>query len=374
MNPFGSSPQRPPGKVRQLVFINSTGNVSGAEVVLCGLVELARREGFDVTVACPPGPLVERLPPGVAHLELPPLGLDGRASRVGRALASVRLGARYLRAARALAPTVRASATRTVVNSLLALPAARLARPAAGIRWLVHDTVHQRKQRLIVRASGSQVRRAVAVSEATAIPLRALHLNVTVAHNGVRWPVPPADPALHEPPVVGVLALLTPWKGHQVLLEALAQVPGIELELAGGSFPNDADYVAALHRRAEQADLRGRVRFLGHVDPLSTMRGWDVSVSPSTSPEAGPISVLEAMSLGVPVVGTAHGGTSEFLAGGAGLLVEPGDVEALVVALRRALTDTEFRHRSFEAGRRSIAEHHDLARTLPTMLAALLAP
>lgn len=374
MNPFGSSPQRPPGKVRQLVFINSTGNVSGAEVVLCGLVELASKEGFDVTVACPPGPLVERLPPAVAHLELPPLGLGGRASRVGRVLAGARLGARYLRAARALAPTVRAPATRTVVNSLLALPAARLARPAGGIRWLVNDTVHQSKQRLIVRTSGSQVRRAVAVSEATAIPLRALHLNVTVAHLGVRWPVPPADPALHEPPVVGVLALLTPWKGHRVLLEALAQMPGIELEFAGGSFPRDADYVAALHRRAEQADLRGRVRFLGHVDPLSTMRGWDVAVSPSTSPEAGPISVLEAMSLGVPVVGTAHGGTSEILAGGAGLLVEPGDVEALVVALGRALTDTQFRHRSFEAGRRFIAEHHNLARTLPIMLAALLAP
>lgn len=374
MNPFGSSPQRPPGKVRQLVFINSTGNVSGAEVVLCGLVELASKEGFDVTVACPPGPLVERLPPAVAHLELPPLGLGGRASRVGRVLAGARLGARYLRAARALAPTVRAPATRTVVNSLLALPAARLARPAGGIRWLVNDTVHQSKQRLIVRTSGSQVRRAVAVSEATAIPLRALHLNVTVAHLGVRWPVPPADPALHEPPVVGVLALLTPWKGHRVLLEALAQMPGIELEFAGGSFPRDADYVAALHRRAEQADLRGRVRFLGHVDPLSTMRGWDVAVSPSTSPEAGPISMLEAMSLGVPVVGTAHGGTSEILAGGAGLLVEPGDVEALVVALGRALTDTQFRHRSFEAGRRFIAEHHNLARTLPIMLAALLAP
>lgn len=361
-----------PSGARRLVFINSTGNISGAEVVLCALIELAHSRGLEVVLACPSGPLVQRLPTGVRHLELPAMGLDGGTGKVGRAMAGARLGARYLRAARLLATEVRPAETRTVVNSLLALPATRLARPNGGARWLVHDTVHQAKQRLVVRFGRGQLRRAVAVSEATAVPLRQLQLTVIVAHNGVRWPVDPAALAVSEPPVVGMLALLTPWKGQQVLLEAVARLPELQLELAGGSFPHDADYVAALKARAERPDLRGRVRFLGHVDPLSTMRGWDLAVSASTSPEAGPISVLEAMSLGVPLVGTDHGGTVEFLSTGAGLLVPSGEIDALAAALRRGLSDVDFRTRASEAGRSSVALRHDLTQTLPAMLDALM--
>lgn len=357
----------------RLVFINSTGNVSGAEVVLLQLVGLALDHDLEVTVASPDGPLTTRLPAAVTHLELPMLGLDGPSSAPGRAWAGARLGARTARAARSLRPVVSVPRARTVVNSLLALPAARLARPVGGIRWLVHDTVHQPKQRLVVRLSRAQIHRAVAVSEATALPLRELQLDVAVAHNGVHWPVDAAALAPHEPPVVGMLALLTPWKGQQVLLEAVARLPGVHLELAGGSFPHDDGYVAGLRRRAEQPDLRGRVRFLGHVEPMRTMGQWDVAVSASVTPEAGPIAVLQAMSLGLPAVGTDHGGTAEFLANGAGLLVPPGDVPALAAALRQALSDNGFRRASCAAGRDRIAAYHSLPETLPVMFSTLLA-
>jgi len=369
----GARPFGVPAEVDRLVLVNSTGNVSGAEVVLLQLVELALDRGLEVLVASPDGPLTTRLPAAVTHLELPTLGLGGPSSRPGRAWAGARLGVRSARAARMLRPVVSVPGTRTVVNSLLALPAARLARPAGGIRWLVHDTVHQSKQRLVVRLSRHQVHRAVAVSEATALPLRELQLDVAVAHNGVRWPVAAAALAPHEPPVVGMLALLTPWKGQQVLLEAVARLPGVHLELAGGSFPHDDGYVAGLRRRAEQPDLRGRVRFLGHVEPLGTMGQWDVAVSASVTPEAGPIAVLQAMSLGLPVVGTDHGGTAEFLANGAGLLVPPADSDALAAALRQALSDDDFRRASCAAGRERIAAYHRLPDTLPVMLSALLA-
>lgn len=356
-----------------IVFINSTGNVSGAEAVLLALLELALSRGHSVTVACPPGPLVYRLPPSVRHIILPELGLAGGAGTVRRAIAGVRMGARWIRAARLLRPVVQEPGARTVVNSLLALPAARLAHPRAGATWLVHDTVHQRQQRLLVRASRSGRLRAVAVSEATAAPLHRIGVPVVVVRHGVRWPVDAAVPGPHDPPVVGCLALLTPWKGHTVLLDAVGAMPGVRLELAGGAFPADTDYVAALHRRSEQPDLRGRVRFLGHVDALETMQGWDLAVSASTSPEAGPLAALEAMSLGVPVVGTDHGGTSALLRDGVGILVPPGDAGALAAALHQALTDSEFRASSRQLARRSVAAHHDLSRTLPAMLEAVLA-
>lgn len=352
-----------------LVLLTHTGQVSGAEVVLLGLVELALSRGERVVVASPPGPLTARLPAGVRHVELPHLGL-GPGPRLLRPVA---LAARSVVAARrvraALGPT-----GRLVVNSLLALPAARLARPPGGAVWLVHDTLHRRDQRWVVRAGAGALRRAVAVSEPTAVPLRALGLVVAVSQHGVVWPVEPVDVDVHTPAVVGSLALLTPWKGHLVLLDALALLPGVQLELGGGQFPGDAAHVAALHARAARPDLAGRVRFLGHVDPVPTMRGWDVAVSASTSPEAGPISVLEAMSLGVPVVGTDHGGTAELLRDGVGLLVPPGDARALAAAVRRLLVERGLRVAVAAAGRARVAEAHDLSRTRDAMLEAVLRP
>lgn len=354
-----------------VLVVSATGQVSGAEVVLLDLVGVAVVRGHAVTVACPAGPLVERLPPGATHLPLPEL-------RLGAGPAPLRPAALALRSAAAAWVLRRATRrhrgprARVVVNSLLALPALALVRPPDGVGWLVHDTVHRADQRWVVRAARRVVRRAVAVSSATAEPLRALGLDVVVAHNGVRWPVAPAPAALSSPPVVGILALLTHWKGHLVLLDAVAQLPDVRVELAGGSFPTDTAHVAAVRERAARPDLAGRVELLGHVDPLDRLRRWDVAVSASTSPEAGPISVLEAMSVGVPVVGTDHGGTSEFLTGGCGVLVPPGDADALAVALRRVLADPDLRAGLVGAARARVAERHDLSRTLPVMLDALL--
>mgnify|MGYP002136378479 CR=1 FL=1 len=103
-------------------------------------------------------------------------------------------------------------------------------------------------------------------------------------------------------PVIGIMGVLTDWKGHRVLLQALATLPDVRCEIAGSAFHADADYEMELRQMAEAPELAGRVTFLGHVDPLPTMRRWNVLVSASTSPEASPVVVLEAMSLGVPVI------------------------------------------------------------------------
>lgn len=360
-----------PATASPVVFVAHTAQVSGAERVLLDLVDEATRRGHPVTVACPKGPLSATLPPDCAHLPIPPLGLGGQRG-AARGVAVARLAARWRSAARTLRDVVRAPGTCTVVNSLFALPAVRLAAPPAGASWLVHDTVVSAKQRAVIRISARVIRRAVAVSEATAVPLRAAGLRVTVAHNGVRWPVPSLGDEPHDPPVVGMLALLTPWKGHRVLLDAVARLPGVHVELAGGSFPSDAEYVAELRTLAARNDLAGRVRFLGHVDAPTALRRWDVVVSASVSPEAGPLSVLEAMSYGIPVVGTDHGGTAEFLADGAGLLVAPGDAGALAAGLEKVLADAELRAAMVETARKRIGAGHDISKTLPSQLDAVL--
>lgn len=359
---------KPPSRI---LFLAHTAQVSGAEKVLLDLVGQAIDQGYDVMVACPTGPLAQALPPEVQHVRTAPLGLGGERG-FARAGAAARLLYRWAAAARIVRPFAKDSRTHTVVNSLFALPVARLARPKRGASWLVHDTMTSVKQRAVVALSRPAVRIAVAVSNATAEPLRAARVPVVVSHNGVRWPVPQLGGKLHEPPVVGMLALLTPWKGHTVLLDAAATVPAIRVELAGSSFPGDAEYVAALKARAAKPDLAGRVEFLGHVDPQSALRRWDVVVSASTSPEAGPLSVLEAMSHGLPVVGTDHGGTSEFLANGGGILVPPGDASALADALRSVLADDELRSAVASTARARVAAEHDLRATLPALLATLI--
>ncbi|WP_072802703.1 glycosyltransferase family 4 protein [Rhodococcoides yunnanense] len=356
--------------VSRILFLAHTGQVSGAEKVLLDLIEHAQRGGHDVVVACPTGRLAESLPAGVQHIRIEQLGLGGERG-LARVFAAAQLLRRWVAAGRALRSVAREDGTSTVVNSLFALPVARLAGPRTGASWLVHDTMTSTKQRAVVAMSRPAIRVAVAVSEATATPLRAAKVPVVVSHNGVRWPVEDFSGGAHEPPVVGMLALLTPWKGHRILLDAVSELPDVRVELAGGSFPGDAEYVDELKTRAEQPDLAGRVTFLGHFDPESALRRWDVFVSASTSPEAGPLSVLEAMSHGLPVIGTDHGGTSEFLSDGAGVLVTPGDAAELADAIRAVLSDARLRRSLGDRARERVRSDHDLAVTLPQLLKAL---
>lgn len=350
-----------------VLFLAHTGQVSGAEKVLLDLIDEATRRGHATVIACPAGPLADRLPDTTRHVRIDELGLGGQRG-AARGIAAIRMVARWVGAARAVRTIARAPGTATVVNSLFALPVARFARPARGASWLVHDTMTSLKQRVVVRFARPAVRVAVSVSEATAEPLRKAGLPVVVSHNGVPWPVPRFGGALHSPPVVGMLALLTPWKGHRVLLDAVAMLPDVRLELAGGSFPGDREYVDELRARAAEPDLAGRVEFLGHTDAESALRRWDVVVSASTSPEAGPLSVLEAMSHGLPVIGTDHGGTHEFLADGAGILVEPGNSDALAAAVSAVVDDADRRRLLGEAARYRVASRHDISETLPELL------
>ena len=174
------------------------------------------------------------------------------------------------------------------------------------------------------------------------------------------------------PPVVGCLGLLTPWKGQEVLLEAVARMPrGVVLELAGGRFPKDAGHVERLEARAARPDLAGRVRFLGPVSDVDALLArWTVVVSPSVEPDPAPLVVLEAMAVGRPVVATAHGGPPEYL-GEAGVLVPPGDAAALADAVVELLGDPQRRAQAGVAGRQRVADLYRLDERMDELLDVL---
>ncbi len=365
----GSGQEATPVRTPRLLAVNHTGLVSGGEEVLLRMLARAGERGWEATIAAPPGPIVERAAAaGAEWLPLPDLMLpSGRLPT-----AATRFGARNAIAARRIrrAPTVDV----VVASGMRVLPVLRLATPRAPVVWLVQSMVDRRRWRLLVRGCGPVVNTAVAVSQAVAESIGPARFPVSVVPNGTPWPVE-AAPADHPPPpVLGCAAMLTPWKGQDVLLDAVGRLPrkDVVVELMGGCYPKDGGFADSLRRRAERPDLRGRVRFLGHVeDAVARMRTWTLAVSASVDPEAAPLSVLEAMSVGVPIVATDHGGPPEMI-GDAGVLVPPRDPEAMAAALQRLLDDGELRQRCAGAGPRIVASRFRLDRQIDVLVDVLV--
>jgi glycosyltransferase involved in cell wall biosynthesis len=354
---LGRAASEPPREgTKRLLAVVPGAQLSGAERVLLHDLIAARVAGWTVRCACSEGPLVEELvDAGIAHLPIPDLRLPtgSRPVAFARSLARSLLVARRLRRDTSRDEIV-------VANGVNVLPALRFARLAGRVVFFAHDVLVRPDRLQLARLGVGAVDVAVAVSDAVAVPLAAMGMATTVVHNGTAWPVEPADDWPPQPPVVGCTAVLTEWKGLHVLLEAMTKLERSDalLELVGIAHPKDGAYEETLRRRAEQPDLAGRVRFVGSVaDPLVPLRRWSVAVSASVDPEAGPLTALEAMSVGVPFVATDHGGVAEVL-GDAGLLVPPGDASALAAAIDRLLSDTALRARCRAAGPKGIVDRH----------------
>lgn len=152
---------------------------------------------------------------------------------------------------------------------------------------------------------------------------------------------------------VVTVARLVPWKGIDDLLAAAARVPVVEVLVVG-----DGPDGARLEALAARLGVGDRVVFAGRLDPrrtLAAVAAADVFVLGSRY-EGLPHAVLEAMSLGVPVVAAAAGGTPELVRHGeTGLLVPPGDPAALAEALRRLAGSPEERRRLGARGREAAA-------------------
>ena len=139
--------------------------------------------------------------------------------------------------------------------------------------------------------------------------------------------------------VIGVVAQLIERKGHRVLLEALPGLvehfPALKV-LMFGRGPREAD----LRERIARFGLGERVRLVGFRHDLPRILPClDLVVHPALMEGLG-ISLLQAASAGVPIVASRVGGIPEAVRdGGNGLLVPPGDSEALGRAIRRVLSD-----------------------------------
>ena len=156
-----------------------------------------------------------------------------------------------------------------------------------------------------------------------------------------------------EVPIVLVPARLEAQKGQRDLLHAATELRDVRFVFAGDG--PDRDALEALARELRVGD---RTTFLGHRrDMAELMAVSDLVVLPSWY-EGLPLSLLEAMAAGVPIVTTRIGGIDELVRDGEhGLLVEPRAPAALAAAIKRVLDSPALAASLARAARTHVREH-----------------
>lgn len=290
----------------RVLHLDTATEWRGGQQLLLRLARGMRDAGEDVAVGCPTvGRLWAELgAAGIERVAVPP-GRSLRATVVARAH-----GAELLVAHTSHAHT-------------------------CGLAWRGPLVVHRWVDFPV--SGGWKYRRPeayAAVSEAVAAVLRAAGAPRVVVVPGGADPLATSPPAVDAPEVLAVGARVH-HKGHDVLAAAAALLPGLDVGIAG------------------DGPLRPPgLRFLGPRDDVpALLRGCRVFVMPSRTEGLG-MAAVEALQAGVPVVASAVGGLPEVL-GDAGILVPPGDPNALAAGISRALSGD---HPPAALGRARVAE------------------
>ncbi|MDQ2805449.1 MAG: glycosyltransferase family 4 protein [Chloroflexota bacterium] len=150
-------------------------------------------------------------------------------------------------------------------------------------------------------------------------------------------------------------AIYNPTLAPAVLAALAADFPAVRLTMIG---PDKDGSLAAVRATAAQLGVADRVALPGAV-AKAAVPGWldqgDIFLN-TTNVDNTPVSVLEALACGLPVVSTAVGGIPYLLTdGGDALLVPPADAAAMAAAVRRLWTEAGLAHRLAVGGRRTVA-------------------
>lgn len=170
-----------------------------------------------------------------------------------------------------------------------------------------------------------------------------------------RWRIPDGVPVVMLP------ARVTQWKGHGLLVDALARLERGSCHcLMVGEDEGRRSVKAALEPRIAKLGLTPHIHFVGRCDDMpAAYKLADVVVSASLDPEPFGRVMIEAQAMGRPIVAADHGGAREtVLPGETGWLVKPGDPGALADGIRAALTlDGDGRRRLSERAVGHVREH-----------------
>lgn len=168
---------------------------------------------------------------------------------------------------------------------------------------------------------------------------------------------------LNIPPeaiIIGTLSSLYWVKNQKILIDAVSRLNGNNIFLV---MVGDGPLKNELMEYSHKSGISSRVRFLGwRKDVADILNAFDIFTLPSIS-EGLPISLLEAMSVGLPCVASKAGGTEEVLKDSiTGLLVKPNNLEELTSALKRFINDRDFAKELGSAARKHVSDHFNPSR------------
>jgi colanic acid/amylovoran biosynthesis glycosyltransferase len=251
---------------------------------------------------------------------------------------------------------------------------AMVASQVAGISWSLTTHRWDIPENNLLRLKARRACFVRAISARGADELRVIvderSWSPWLLHMGVRLPPAPARQRGDPPFRVLTAASLIEVKGHACLIDAVRRLKesdvSVRAELAG-----DGPLEASLRSRVRELGLEDEVVFLGRVSHEQLVREmaggkWDAAVLPSIIPTSGaqegiPVFLMEAMACGLPAIGTESGAVPELLGEGAGVLVAPGDPDALAQALEKIAADPARRTTLAERGRKRIEEAFSVA-------------
>jgi glycosyltransferase involved in cell wall biosynthesis len=349
------------------LFMTHSAALSGAELRLLQLMAGLRPDATALVLE--QGPLTAEL--RARGIRTESLAIDGAIAGVRRE-SGWRDGARsiphvaqilrqIIHARRRFEVTV-AFSQKAFVLSALAQPWVR--RP---LIWTLNDILSDEHfspamRSLVIELANSCARSVVANSQASADAFTAFggrKERIRVIYPGIDLEsfsdAKPAQEHTARPSGlrIGCFGRLSPWKGQHILIQALVDISQVEAWIVGDALFGEESYKQELRALTARLGLDHRVRFFGHrTDVPELVAACDIVAHTSIAPEPFGKVIVEGMASGRPVIATAAGGVVEIIRDGIdGLLVPPGNVEALSATLRRLVANPRLRTKLAEGGR-----------------------
>ncbi len=356
-----------------VLIINHSSRISGAETVLLRLMDSFDSRSFKLMVACPRGELADKLEQKdipVIQLPFSPLERTCNPFKLFRYLIGL------ARIHRQLIRTVTNHAIdilhcNSFTATLYACSSAR--RINVPLIWHMHDILQRRPVNgLFVRFAAHFADRIVCVSQAVQQNLvsfgidrskcRVIYNAIPTKQNivptfGFRETLGIPGSAL----IITMIGQLAAWKGQDILIDAFSKLMtdrengNIRCLIVGDVIhPAEQNYKERILNKVREKGLEGAIIFTGfRRDVDAIIQASDIIVHASTLADPLPTVILEAMSAGRPVVATNVGGVPELIVNGkSGLIVPPGKYEDLACALKVLISNPRSREEFGREGAR----------------------
>lgn len=360
---------------KKILFLNDSTGLGGSEKSLLGSIKALNRRKFSPIVALPDK--------GFLFRQLESSGIEVRLMEIKRLRKTINLFKLFayflhlLRVASQLRLLIDTEGINIIhANSLSAQIQASFVRGIKDVPkiWHVRDVYpHRLSIRLSARFAALRATRIIAISKAVKDNLEKMGLSedrITVIYNGIeleevgtvsrtREIVRRKFKVANDCCIVGMIGSISYSKGQDILIRTahlvLNEFPDTLFLVVGGYFPENLSYYQKMRQLVEELDMKNEVIFLEPIEEIEELiYSLDIVVNVSREREGLGRSLLEAMALGKPVVGTEVGGIPELVDEDCGILIDSANVGELLEKLCLLIKDKDLRAKMGRNGREKV--------------------